>query len=195
LAQGNSYSVPVKPDADRSGTSYSLFRARRNHLPTNNINGIGPRQDKPIGRPPNYRSPIRRDPRHIQKLPYIATIHCYGVTTDERVVAYSRTCDLRAKTEDEAAPRYQIDFRGLSAYRGLTDPMKRDIRSIIDGSKNALFNNHPRKDGLDFVRQMLPLLNAHPSAMAWFKEEFQQGNNPRIGAKKGGGKQSNPTRE
>jgi len=79
-----------------------------------------------------------------QKLPYIATVHCYGITTREGVVAPRLPQKgLRDNEEDEAAPRYQIDFRGLSAYRGLTEPMKIDIHRMIDGSKNALFNNHP----------------------------------------------------
>jgi hypothetical protein len=104
-----------------------------------------------------------------QKLPYIATVHCYGITTREGAVAHgSHGRDLRSKDEDEAAPRYQINIRGLAAYRNLNEGMKSDIRRMIDGSKNAIFNNHPRQAGVDLMRQMLPLLNGHASATAWF---------------------------
>jgi hypothetical protein len=100
-----------------------------------------------------------------QKLPYIAAVHCYGVTENEGVVAYGHIPKrLRSPDEDEAAPRYQIDFRGLAAYRALDEVMKSDIRRMIDGSKNALFNHHSRPECLDMVRQMLPLLNGHASA-------------------------------
>jgi hypothetical protein len=37
------------------------------------------------------------------------------------------------------APRYQIDFRGLSAYRNTTDAVRRAIQAMINGSKNAVF--------------------------------------------------------
>jgi hypothetical protein len=104
-----------------------------------------------------------------QKLPYIAAVHCYGVTKNEGVVAHGPIPKkLRSPANDIAAPRYQINFCGLAAYRGLNDTMKSDIHRMIDGSKNALFNKHPRQEYLHMVRQMLPLLNGHVSATAWF---------------------------
>jgi hypothetical protein len=85
------------------------------------------------------------------------------------VVAYGHIPkSLQSQDEDEAAPRYQINFRGLAAYGALDEAMKSDIRRMIDDSKNALFNHHPRPECLDMVRQMLPLLNGHASATAWF---------------------------
>jgi hypothetical protein len=103
-----------------------------------------------------------------QKLPYIATVHCYALTKDEGVVAFkiNRT-EVRWKSVDNATPRYQIDFRGLSAYRGLSGTMPSTIRTMIDNTKNAIFKNHPRQKTIDGVRMMLPLLNEHPFATAW----------------------------
>jgi hypothetical protein len=102
-------------------------------------------------------------------LPYIAAVHCYALTKDEKIsVTTPISKDLRRPAEDQAAPCYQIDFRGLAPYRNLTEPIKTHIRSMIDGSKNYLFNHHPRQFGLPVLRQMLPVLIGHSDATAWF---------------------------
>jgi len=104
-----------------------------------------------------------------QNLPYIAAVHCYALTRNEGIHALQPTDrELRCSSTDEVAPRYQIDFRGLAAYRNITESMKNDIRRMIDGTKNALFTHHPRQQNLDLVRQMLPLLNGDSSTTAWF---------------------------
>jgi len=103
-----------------------------------------------------------------QNLPYIAAVHCYALTEDEGINTSHNTYALQSPTKDEAAPRYQIDFRGLAAYRNITESMKSDIRRMIDGTKTTLFTHHPRQGSLDLVRQMLPLLNGDSSTTAWF---------------------------
>lgn len=103
------------------------------------------------------------------KPPYIAAVHCYALTKDEGLrVTTPSAHNLRNPESDAEAPRYQIDFRGLAAYRNLTEPTKIDIRRMIDGSKNALFKNHPRNYGLPILRRMLPVLQGDPDATAWF---------------------------
>ena len=105
-----------------------------------------------------------------QKLPYIAAVHCYALTEDERInTSHPNTYALQSPKKDEAAPRYQIDFRGLAAYRNITESMKSDVRRMIDGTKTRLFTHHPRPGNLDLVRQMLPLLNGDSSTTAWFR--------------------------
>jgi hypothetical protein len=69
---------------------------------------------------------------------------------------------------NKEAPRYQIDFRGLAAYRNLTETTKDAIRSMINGSKNYLFNNHTRDYSLHLVHQMMPVLSGEPASTAWF---------------------------
>jgi hypothetical protein len=101
--------------------------------------------------------------------PYIAAVHCYALRTNEGITATtSHSRNLRCQALDVNAPRYQIEFRGLAPYRGLTEARKNDIRSMIDGSKNALFNHHPRQYGLPLLRRMQPLLAGDPDATAWF---------------------------
>ena len=107
---------------------------------------------------------LRGEPR-----PYIATVHCYALTTDEGIkVTDPHSHDVCHQTRDINAPRYQIDFRGLAPYRDLTETIKNDIRSMIDGSKNMLFNHHPRQYGLGLLRQMQPMLAGDSDATAWF---------------------------
>jgi hypothetical protein len=104
-----------------------------------------------------------------QNLPYIAAVHCYALTEDEGInTSHPNTYGLQSPQKDEAAPRYQIHFRGLAAYRNITESMKSNIRRMIDGTKNALFMHHPRQGSLDLVRQMLPLLDGDSSTTAWF---------------------------
>jgi hypothetical protein len=102
-------------------------------------------------------------------LPYIAAVHCYALTKNEGIcVATPRVKTLRHPSSNEEAPRYQIDLRGLASYRNLTEPMKTDIRRMIDASKNQLFKHHPRDYGLQVLKQMLPVLIGDPGATAWF---------------------------
>jgi hypothetical protein len=87
---------------------------------------------------------------HGSKLPYIAAVHLYALTEDEGIsVTEPISHDLRNKEHDEEAPRYQIDFRGLSAYGNITDEIRAAIRTMIDRSKNAVFENHPREYGVN----------------------------------------------
>jgi hypothetical protein len=104
-----------------------------------------------------------------QNHPYIAAVHCYALTKDEGItVTVPPLHDLRGAEKDTRAPRYQIDFRGLSAYRKLTTSMKADVRRMIDGSKNYIFNHHPRQYGVPALRQALPVLDQDSYATAWF---------------------------
>jgi hypothetical protein len=104
-----------------------------------------------------------------RKPPYIASVHCYALTDREGITVHTpNTHYLRSKIKDKAAPRYQINFRGLAAYRNVTESMKIDIRRMIDGTKNAVFTHHPRPDNLDLLHQMLPLLGGDGATTAWF---------------------------
>jgi hypothetical protein len=105
-----------------------------------------------------------------KKLPYIAAVHCYALTKDEglTVTTTNRRSPRGIIINDEEAPRYQIDFRGLDAYRDLDVPTKAIIRSMINNSKNALFNQHPRPYGVPYLRRMLPVLTADQDSVAWF---------------------------
>jgi hypothetical protein len=104
------------------------------------------------------------------KLPYIAAVHCYALTSNEGIFAtQAHSHNVRGENvQDREAPRYQIDFRGLAAYRNLTEATKDAIRSMINGSKNYLFNNHSREYALHLVHQMMPVLSSEPAATAWF---------------------------
>ena len=77
-------------------------------------------------------------------------------------------CSFRGKDDDEEAPRYQIDIRGLDAYRNLTDRVKNVIRVMINRSKNAIFLNHSRPHTIPLVRQMLPVLTDDLASTKWF---------------------------
>jgi hypothetical protein len=105
-----------------------------------------------------------------KKLPYIAAVHCYALTKDEgvTVTTANRRSPRNIVTKDEEAPRYQIDFRGLAAYRDLDVPTKAIIRSMINNSKNALFNQHPRQHAVPHLRRMLPVFTADEASVAWF---------------------------
>jgi hypothetical protein len=103
------------------------------------------------------------------KLPYIASVHCYALLEDEGIdLTTPPPHDLKERSEDEEAPCYRIDFRGLSAYRNMTESIKTAIRRMIYGTKNALFNGHSRAYGLPLLRQMLPVLQGDPDTTAWF---------------------------
>jgi hypothetical protein len=101
--------------------------------------------------------------------PYIASVHCYALTEREGLTVHPpNSYDLRSHKKDKAAPRYKIDFRGLAAYRNVTESMKIDIRRMIDGTKNAVFDHHPRSDNLSLLQQMLPFYGGNSSTTAWF---------------------------
>jgi len=108
---------------------------------------------------------------HGNKLPYIAAVHCYALTENEGItVGVQNSHDLRNQTDDEEAPRYQIDFRGLGAYRNISDSevLRTSIGRMIGHSINAVFNNHSREYGVPTLRRMLPLLTKDPASTEWF---------------------------
>lgn len=103
------------------------------------------------------------------KLPYIAAVHCYALTENQGLIVQEPPpYELRTQKIDIEAPRYQIDFRGLEAYACITNAEKATIRGLINRSKNALFENHPRKYGVPSVRRMLPVLSDEPACTEWF---------------------------
>lgn len=71
------------------------------------------------------------------KLPYIAAVHCYALTENQGITVAEP--NLGRETYDDEAPRHQIDFRGLSAYRNMTDGVSAAIRRMMKWPKNALF--------------------------------------------------------
>lgn len=103
------------------------------------------------------------------RLPYIAAVHCYGMTKDQGLTVTTPSAyDFRGSKVDKEAPRYQIDFSGLTAYRKVTTEMAKDIRRLIDRSKNELFVNHPRPYGQHILRQMLPVHDGNPDSQVWY---------------------------
>jgi hypothetical protein len=106
-------------------------------------------------------------------LPYIAAVHCYALTKDEGITVSqpsSQTDKLQAPKKDLEAPRYQIDFRGLSAYN-ITDADKSIIRGMINRSKKGVFATHPRTYGIAAVQRMLPVLASDGASAEWYKGE------------------------
>ena len=107
------------------------------------------------------------------KLPYIAAVHCYALTDHQGISVVKPSLQSQklrsAKKVDLEAPRYQIDFRGLSAYANIADADKTIIQGMINRSKNAIFANHSRVYGVTSVRRMLPLLTQHPASTEWLK--------------------------
>jgi hypothetical protein len=102
-------------------------------------------------------------------LPYIAAVHCYALTENEGIVVMKPSSyTLQNKKIDEEAPRYQINFRGLSAYRNITDAVRLLIQVMIDHSKNAVFKNHSRDYGVPSLRRMLPVFTEDPASTEWF---------------------------
>ena len=105
-----------------------------------------------------------------KKLPYIAAVHCYALTEDQGISTVSMpSSHFQSPIQDEEAPRYQIDFRGLSAYGNITDADRIAIRRMIDESNNALFNHHSRDYGVPSLRQMLPVFTKDPESTEWFR--------------------------
>ena len=104
-------------------------------------------------------------------LPYIAAVHCYALERDERLAVggTQRPNQNRpALTQNTAAPRYQINIRGLEPYRVLDPSTQAAIRSTINRTKSYLFEKHPRQYGVPVLRQMQPFLTGEPETSAWF---------------------------
>jgi hypothetical protein len=109
-------------------------------------------------------------------LPYISAVHCYALTEHQGIsVTSPPNRSARCKTTDEEAPRYQIAFRGLASYANITDGQKATIRGAINRSKNAVFEKHSRKYGVQSLQRMLPLLGKDPASTEWFGGYEQAG--------------------
>jgi hypothetical protein len=116
-----------------------------------------------------------------KKLPYIAAVHCYalikdeGITVGDTVGDTNRSTRQQWKQRDEAPPRYQINFRGLAAYRDIADSgiagVSGRIRVAIDNIQNSMFTRHARQSTLEGVRLMLPMLNEENDANAWYDDD------------------------
>lgn len=106
------------------------------------------------------------------KLPYIAAVHCYALTASQgagiTVTQRNESSDLRHHKKDKEAPRYQIDLRGLSAYRNIADPVRDSIQAMIDHPKNGLFTNHARPYGVPSLKRMLPVQTRDAASTEWF---------------------------
>jgi hypothetical protein len=104
-----------------------------------------------------------------RKPPYIAAVHCYALTENQGLtVTQPSQNNLRQKKIDVEAPRYQINFRGLAAYRNITDDVENVIQMMINHLKTALFDNHPRPYGVPLLRRMLPVLTQDSDSTLWF---------------------------
>ena len=81
-------------------------------------------------------------------LPYIAVVHCYALTENQGIVikqpnVHETDEDLETdegmETDEESeAPCYQFGFRGLNAYRNITDSDRATIGTMIGPSKRTL---------------------------------------------------------
>jgi len=115
------------------------------------------------------------------KLPYIAAVHCYALTDGQGISVFkpsAQTEKMRCQSDDLEAPRYQIDFCGLSAYASIEEVDKSIILEMINHSKNAIFANHSREYGVASVWRMLPLLSRHPASKEWFQGSNQDAAGP-----------------
>ena len=102
-------------------------------------------------------------------LPYIVAVHCYALTKKQGIfVTMPNPYPHRDKIDGFEAPRYQINFRGLSAYGNITEGVKTSIRRMINQSKNVVFSYHPREYGVPLLRRMLPVLTNDLESMEWF---------------------------
>jgi len=105
------------------------------------------------------------------ELPYIAAVHCYALTKDEGITVYkpsSQTTKLRFREQNLEAPRYLLDFRGLSAYSIITDADKSIIQRMINRSKKGVFATHSRQYGIAAVQRMLPVLAGDGASTEWY---------------------------
>jgi hypothetical protein len=131
-----------------------------------------------------------------RQMPYIAAVHCFALTKKEGIdVTTSNRYPHRHQERDKEAPRYQIHFLGLAAYRDISAHVKNDIHRMIDGSKDVLFKHHPRPYGLQLLRQMQPVLQGHEEATAWFRNIQAQGKGkePKQGNRTGSSHAPNPS--
>jgi hypothetical protein len=105
-----------------------------------------------------------------QKLPYIAATHFYALTIEEGLKTPSSSDLPVHPKEDREAPRYQLSFRGLAAYRSINDQVRVAIRRMISSPKNDLFNRHApgRQFALPSLGQVLPVLTGDSNSTAWF---------------------------
>jgi hypothetical protein len=104
-------------------------------------------------------------------LPYIATVHCYSLEPKGLHTPPSLSYNLRhdlSGTNGEA-PRYQLDFYGLNAYRGVTEKMTKEIRTLLDRSKNAVFGDNVRSCTLNSLQMMLPVTSKKQAANLWYE--------------------------
>lgn len=101
-------------------------------------------------------------------LPYISAVHCYALEHPQGIAVRTvHGYNLRHPEQDQEAPRYQIDFIGLKAYRDINERIAGCIRSMIHRSKNLIYIMHERKDTLHLLRQQLPFANEHPDSNTW----------------------------
>ena len=110
------------------------------------------------------------------KFPYIAAVHCYALTKDEGIKVSQPSSpqtdsELQAPKKDLEAPRYQIDFRGLSAYNIIPDTDKSIIRKMINRSKKCVLATYPRTYGIAAAQRMFPVLASDEASAEWYKEE------------------------
>ena len=110
-------------------------------------------------------------------LPCIVAVHCYALsttTTKKQGIFVTMPSPSSypphrdSKIDGFEAPRYQINFRGLSAYGNISEGVKTSIRRMINQSKNAVFSYHPREYGVPLLRRMLPVLTNDLESMEWF---------------------------
>ena len=85
------------------------------------------------------------------------TLLPYALTADQGI-SVTQPSWYKNQIHNEEAPRYQIGFRGLSAYGNITDAVRMKILAMINHRRNAVFNNHSRD--VDSLRrsQMTELL-------------------------------------
>ena len=84
-----------------------------------------------------------------KRLPYISVIHCYALMENQGIVIREPSSpDFELEDDDqltdedlEVAPRYQFGFRGLSAYRNITDLDRAMIRKMISRTKGFWTGN------------------------------------------------------
>jgi hypothetical protein len=93
----------------------------------------------------------------------------YALTENQGLtVTQLRQHNLWQKQADVEAPCYQINFRGLAAYRNITNNDKHVIRMMINHSKNDMFYNHPWPYGVPLLRRMMPVWIQDSDSTLWF---------------------------
>lgn len=88
--------------------------------------------------------------------PYVAAIRCYAPIQDEGITTTKqKPYNIQRPAKDEEAPRYQIDFRGIVAYRDLTV----SIRNRIQREKNKKSSRGKCRAGVWFHLKTFSLAN------------------------------------